>query len=65
MTEKKGVIFNKKIFATGGSQAVIIPPELNNFLDITEGSEVELAGYQGKHGKFIAIWKKQEEVKQQ
>ena len=60
MTEKKGVLFRKKLFATGGSFATIIPPELLNFLEIEEGTELELSGYEGKHGKFIAIWKKKE-----
>ena len=58
MNEKKGVIFERKIFATGGSQAIIIPPELIAYLNLTESNETQMAGYEGKHGKYISIWKK-------
>ena len=58
MVEKDGVIFERKIFVTGGSQAIILPPELLTYLQIEEGTEIQLSGYQGKKGKFVAIWKK-------
>lgn len=60
INEKKGVIFNKKIFQTGGSLATILPQELCQYLETQEGTEIEMNGYEGKHGKYIAIWKKQE-----
>lgn len=58
MVEKNGVIFERKIFVTGGSQATIMPPELLTYLQLEEGNEIQLSGYEGKKGKFIAIWKK-------
>jgi len=58
MKEQNGVIFNKKIFATGGSQAIILPPELLAYIEASEGNEIELTGYNGKHGKYLSIWKK-------
>ncbi|KKK47560.1 hypothetical protein LCGC14_3153970, partial [marine sediment metagenome] len=34
---EQGVKFKKKIFATGASLAITIPPELSTFIDIKEG----------------------------
>ena len=58
MEEKKGIIFQKRMFVTGGSLALIISPELLDFLEVEEATKVELSGYEGKHGKFVALWKK-------
>lgn len=58
MVEKNGILFERKIFVTGGSQAIILPPELLSFLQVQEGTEIQLSGYEGNKGKFIALWKK-------
>lgn len=58
MVEKDQVIFKRKVFPTGGSLAVIIPPELLDYLQLEDSHEVEMSGYTGNKGKFIALWKK-------
>ncbi len=58
MVEKDQVIFKRKVFVTGGSLALIIPPELLDYLQLEDGHAIEISGYNGKKGKFIAIWKK-------
>lgn len=58
MVEKDGVRFERKVFVTGGSLATIMPPELISYLELKEGTEIELAGFKGKKGKFIALWQK-------
>ncbi len=54
---EQGVKFKKKIFATGASLAITIPPELSTFIDIKEGDEITLIGDLGKHGKYLAMFK--------
>jgi len=58
MQKTDTVTFQRKAFATGGSMAVIIPPELCDFLGIDSTSDLILAAYSKKKGKFIAVWKK-------
>jgi len=65
-----GVSFKRKLSPIGGSIGVTIPKELSEFLGISEGSDLRMAGYNGKHGKYIALWaeeyesKSQEEIKE-
>jgi hypothetical protein len=54
---KNEVSFKRKLSQLGGSFVVAIPKELLEFLNATEGTEFRLAGYNGKHGKYIALWK--------
>ena len=54
---EQGVKFKKKIFATGASLAITIPPELIAFIDAKEGDEVTLIGHLGSHGKYLAMFK--------
>ncbi len=58
MVEQNQVKFKRKVFITGGSLAIIIPPELLDYLQLEDGNEIEMSGYNGKKGKFIAVWKK-------
>jgi|TARA_Y100000034_G_scaffold132903_1_gene196999 antitoxin component of MazEF toxin-antitoxin module len=58
MVEKNGIIFKRKVFVTGGSLAIIIPPELLSYLQLEEAEAIEISGYEGKKGKYIALWKK-------
>jgi len=51
------VKFKKKIFATGGSLAITLPPELTNYIDVKESDEVFVIADSSKHGKYIAIFK--------
>jgi len=52
------VKFNKKTFKINESTALILPPQLQEFIGIQMGDEVELCGECKSKGKFIAIWKK-------
>ena len=61
MKEKKGILFKKTIYKSGGSLAITLPQEICEYLEAEENTELELGAYDGKHGKFIAIWKKKQE----
>jgi len=54
--KEETVSFKRKLGAIGGSIGITIPKELSEFLSIKEGSEVRLAGFNGKYGKYIAMW---------
>jgi len=54
------VKFQRKIGTIGTSVGVTLPPELLDYLDIEKGSEVIMVGDSSKHGKFIAIWNKEQ-----
>lgn len=60
MNTKKGITFTKRIYQSGGSLGLILPPEVCQYLKSTLDDELEIGAYEGKHGKFIAIWKKQQ-----
>ena len=47
-----------KLQKYGGSLAIIIPKLYCEHLGIDEHSEIIMADDEGKHGKFIAVWKK-------
>lgn len=55
------VKFQRKLGDKGGSIAVTLPIELANYLEIQVGDDVQMFSERGKHGKFIALWKKKEE----
>ena len=50
-----------KIQKIGGSLMIIVPQLYCEHLGITEGDIIKVMDDKGKHGKFIAIWKKKEE----
>lgn len=50
--------YEKKIVEIGGSQGIILPLDLCKYLGLEIGSEVCIKDDNGKHGKFISIWKK-------
>ena len=54
------VKFEKNVVTVGGSLGMTISPELLQFLDIKFGDRLVMVGDVGKHGRFIAIWKKEE-----
>ncbi len=58
MAKEETIVFQKKIYVTGGSHALTVPLELINFLELKEGDEINLAAYTGKRGKYISLWKK-------
>ena len=56
---KEQVKFQRKLNTIGTSMGITIPSELQDFLEIEKNSELEMVGDSSKHGKFIAIWKKE------
>lgn len=58
--DKNQVTFKRKIGQTGNSVGITLPKELLEYINASEGTEIALAGFNGKHGKFIAVWKKNE-----
>jgi len=44
----------------GGTHYLRIPPHLVKFLDIKQDSKISIQDEEGKHGKFISAWKKEE-----
>lgn len=60
MNQHKQIIMKlpTKLVTIGGSIGVILPPDLRNEFGIEEGTELTLSLEKGKHGIFLAIWKK-------
>lgn len=56
MNENRGIGFKRKISVSGASLSTTIPKDLCDFLGVKEGSMVRIDGYNGKHGKYLAIW---------
>jgi len=55
------VKFKRNIGQSGNSASVTIPKELMEYIEGNVGDEVEMFGDKGKHGKYIAFWKPNEE----
>jgi antitoxin component of MazEF toxin-antitoxin module len=49
-------IFDKTIRSQGDSLVMSIPTELVRYLELTEGTKVELIADVSKHGRYIGIW---------
>ena len=52
------VMFERVVLDQSGSLRVTIPKELANYLDLEHASKVTICGDNGKHGRFISMWKK-------
>jgi len=50
------VRFKRVVAYKGTSPGITIPAELLEFLGVKLGTELNLVGKKGKHGKFIAIF---------
>jgi len=50
--------YERKIRKWGDSLVFPIPTDIIKYMDIEEGTEIILQDDVGKHGKFLAIWKK-------
>lgn len=55
------VKFKRIIGAKGNTPGINIPKELMEYMELTEGDLLTLVGSKGKKGKFIAIWKEEQE----
>lgn len=60
--EQDTVQWEQPIASKGNTPAVSIPIQLRNYLNIDIGDTVVMIAQTGKHGKYIAFWKKQKEV---
>ena len=58
MEEENLVTFEKVIGPKGQTLGVSIPEELRKWLEIEQGTVVKLAGLNGKYGKYLAVWRK-------
>jgi len=52
------ITFERTYAKRGDSMSIVIPKELGEYLQLTEGDTIQLAAYTKKKGRFIAIWKK-------
>lgn len=53
----QGVHFNSKIRKIGGSYYLLIKPELKNYLELREGSNITIqTEYKDEHGPYISAW---------
>jgi len=50
--------FERKLFKNGGSLAINLPVDVCRFLDLKEDTEVFIAVQEGKYGKYVAFWRK-------
>lgn len=51
--------FNRKIVYVGTSKGIIVPPDVLEYLEIDEGTDIVLKIEEGKHGKYFSVWKKE------
>lgn len=56
--ETNKVKFERKTVNIGNSLGTTIPIELIAYLELKEGDIIEFIGDEGKHGKYVALWKK-------
>lgn len=50
--------YEKKVIEIGGSQGIILPLDLLNYLGVRVGDTLVVQDDEGKHGKFVSFWKK-------
>lgn len=52
------MIFERKITKSGDSKAIILPIDAAKFADLDYGTPILIKAEEGKHGKFISFWRK-------
>lgn len=57
--EEKTIRFKRILKADGGSCSITLPKDYLDRMNAEIGSELELGLFEGKHGLFIAIFKKE------
>ena len=50
--------YEKKVLDVGESLGIILPLDLCKYLGIEKGTEIVIQDDEGKHGRFISIWRK-------
>jgi antitoxin component of MazEF toxin-antitoxin module len=51
----------KKLTNMGDTVGLIIPKDVCDYLEVDKNSEITMRIEEGKHGKFMAVWKKKVE----
>ena len=54
----------RKVFGKGNGIGLHIPSEIQQQLELKEGSDVILCLERGKHGKFISIWNPEQQARE-
>lgn len=52
--------FKEKYIIRGGTLAIKLPEQLQKHIQIEKDDEVIIVAKEGKYGKYLAIWKKEE-----
>ncbi len=62
----KQILFKvkKEIYNLGNSKAIILPAQVLDMLEMEGGTAVTLTVENGKHGKYIAIFKQPQETEE-
>ena len=50
-------LVKRKIVQMGTGKGITLSETALEFLEVDQGDTIEMNAYDGKHGKFIAIWK--------
>ncbi len=50
-------LVKRKIVQMGTAKGITLSETALEFLGVNQGDIIEMNAYDGKHGKFIAIWK--------
>ena len=51
--------FERQITKVGGSLAIMLPPDLITYLELTEENVIVILDEKGKKGKYFSCWKKE------
>lgn len=57
--------FERKVRKLGHSLSIVIPTDLVKYLDLEQDNDLIISEQTGKHGPFLAIWKKEQEQEQE
>lgn len=50
--------FNRELKKVGGSHVLIVPRDIVVWLGLNDAEQVVIRPDEGKHGKFMSLWKK-------
>lgn len=60
MEFKDKIIMETKAYKQGNSVALVIPSKLRSWIELEEGDKIKIMTENGKYGRYIAIWKKEQ-----
>lgn len=53
--------FERKVIRVGSSLAIVIPNDVVKYMNLDEKTEILIRPEEGKHGKFVAFWRKDQQ----